>query len=228
VIILTLVPLSLSALAAGLAPAEPTESLLAVQPAAETLAPTLAAMPAQHEDGSHFSYTYIEVGASQYDVDDLDDEADSYYAAASLALGMFHIIAGYENTEIDFGDSSSDILSLGAGAHFSLTPDLDIAGDISWLFSDVDSDISGLDDSENGYVIRAGPRWMPWDWSGGGLELNGELMWIDLKNRIASEDEAFGYGVGARVHFIELLSIGANYRIIEDDDVVAVNARVSF
>jgi hypothetical protein len=74
VIILTLVPLSLSALAAGLAPAEPTESLLAVQPAAETLAPTLAAMPAEDDDGSRFSYTYIEVGASEYDVDDVDED----------------------------------------------------------------------------------------------------------------------------------------------------------
>ena len=49
---------------------------------------TLSAAPApRDEDGVwDFSYTYIELGATRFDLEDLDDEADNYYGEASLGL----------------------------------------------------------------------------------------------------------------------------------------------
>ena len=160
------------------------------------------------EDTSPFSYTYLEIGASQYDIDNLNDDADFYSLKASLELGMLYLIAGYENQDLKFNDTSSDLFSLGAGLHTSVSPRLDLAADISWLFNDIDRDLSKLDDTNHGYVVRAGPRWMATEWQDGGLELTAEALWVDLDNRIGSADEAFGYGFGARAHFSELVSVG--------------------
>ena len=213
---------------------EPNHSLFGEEATAElALASTLLAPQSEgvgpaSDDASPFSYTFVEVGATKLDVDSANDEADVYYLRGSLALGVFHVVASYANQDIDFQNTSADVLTLGAGAHFSLSPQLDLTGDVSWIYNDVSSDISSYDGSDSGFIVRAGPRWMPLDWDGGGLELNGEALYVDIDNRIASDPEAWGWGAGARLHFLRLFSVGLNYSILEDDDEVSVNARVSF
>ena len=189
-----------------------------------------ALAPAQEEaaEGWDFSYTFFEIGATSFDVDEADETADVYYGRASLGLFKFlYVFAGYENQSIDFEDTSSDVLRLGVGGHFGVTPKLDLVGDIAWLYSDTSSDLSELDDTTDGYEVRAGARWMPFGWDRGGVELHGGAIWVDMENRIASDDTAFGFDLGAKLHFLKLFSVGAVYTMLEDDDSVGINARVS-
>ena len=220
----SLFPATDAAVAAPLELASSSEALasLVLQP---------AALPIGTE-GGEFSYTYVELGATQLDLDDdslTDEDVDSFYLKASLALGMFHIFASYEDQELDFQDTSTDLYTLGAGVHFPVAPKLDVLAEVAWIYNDLTSDISQLDDTTDGWGGRAGVRWMALPWDRGGLELNGNLLYIDLENRLASDDDATtGWDVGTQVHFLKLFSVGAAYAIIDDDDRVSVNARVSF
>jgi hypothetical protein len=188
----------------------------------------LALQAPDDPSGSPFSYTFVEVGARQLDVDQVDVDVDSYYARGSLALLDFvHVFAEYENQEFDVDDTDSDLITLGAGVHFNVIQNLDLVGEAGWLYSDATSDLSALDDTTTGYTIFGGARWMAMPWDGGGLELNGGIGYVDLKNRLASEDKAAAWEVGARMHFLGALSIGATYEVLEEDDALVGSVRFS-
>ena len=223
-------PTILALMLAGLGSAEAVEPSFGLaselSPVAPITAPILFAA-ADDEGGSPFSYTYLEIGGSTLDIDNLSEDADIYFINASLALGMFYVLAGYENQDVDFMSTKADQLSLGFGLHLNMSPKLDIAADLSWLYSDVSSGIPSIDDSGTGYQLRVMPRWMLLDWDRGGLELNATALWLDLENRLASDDSAFGWGVGARAHFLALLSVGVNWLDLEDDDRISFDLRAS-
>jgi hypothetical protein len=212
--------------------AEPTE-LLPSQPTPNAselalLAPAAASMPVADAD-SPFSYTYLELGAVSLDVDAIDDEADIYYGRASIELlGFLYVFGEYSNLSIDYKNTDTDLIELGAGAHVNVVPKLDLFGEVGWLYSDVSSDLSALDDTTNGYEVFGGARWMVLPWTGGGLELNGGLGYVDLENQISSDDKTTFWEVGARVHVLEMLSVGATYSKLEDDDQVSAGIRLSF
>ncbi|HKX46542.1 MAG TPA: hypothetical protein VJP77_07555 [Planctomycetota bacterium] len=189
------------------------------------------AAPAIGEE-STFSYTFVEAGVIAVNLDSFsglaDEDADTYYLRGSIGLGFVHLVAAYENTSVDIGDSATDTIKLGIGGHFDLSPKVDFTGDISWLFSDLSSDLSAIDDSDHGYEVRAGLRWMPVGWEGGGLELDGDGLYRNVDFALASDDEQVGFELGARLHFLRLLSVGGFYRMLGDDDAVGLNARLSF
>jgi len=218
----------LPSLVSALAAPQPAPMPLTFEPRRPYPTRALYAPVQEDGEGYDFSYTFAELGFTTTDIDGFDDDADTYYLAASLGLGIFQIVAAYENTDFDIGDSRSDTFRLGAGAHFGLTPRVDLQGDISWLFSDVSSDIGALDDSSNGYEIRGGLRWMALPWNNGGLELAGNILYRDLETAFASEEDQFGWEAQARVHLLKLLSIGGSYIQRADDSQYLFNARVSF
>lgn len=194
---------------------------------APVVAPTLA--PAEEQaDGPRLSYSFVEIGASRWNLDQIDDEADSYYGRASLGLFKFlYVFGGYENQSVDFQNTDTDLWSLGAGAHFDFSEDLSIFGDLAWLYNEIDSDV--FDDSSNGTLLRLGGRWMALRMGANtALELNGAGLWYSLDDSLLSEDDAAGFEAGARLHFIDFLSVGVAYTMIEDDDLASVNARFSF
>ena len=170
-----------------------------------------------------------EVGATWLTVDAFDETSDVYYGRGSLGLfGFLYLFGEYQNQSSDFNNTDTNALALGAGAHFAIVPKLDVFGELSYLYADVSSDLAALDDSNTGYEAAVGARFMLLPWSGGGLEVDGSINYIDLENRFANDDAATGWEVGARLHFIKLLSIGASYAEIDDDDQASVNLRVSF
>ena len=228
----------------GIAPTHPVESALVPEAVTtsnadretriETPDRSFAIEPVQApaSNGAKLSYTFVEIGATKFNVDAIeegDDEVDTYYGRGSLGLGdILHIFAGYENQEIDLGNTSTDVFRLGAGAHLPLNEKIHAVGEAAWLYSDVSSDLAGFADSNSGYELKAGARWMAIDWEAGGVELDGNLIWVDLENRLASEDEAFGWEAGLRIHLFEMFSAGAMYTMLEDDDQISVSARVAF
>ena len=145
-------------------------------------------------------------------------------------FGLFdflYLFLDYSNLSTDFNDTDSDSFGLGAGAHFALTPTLDLVGEAAWLSNDIASDLSTLDDSNDGWTAMAGARWMAAPWDGGGLELNGGYRWIDVKG-LLSDDETGAWEAGARFHFLGHFSVGAEYTFLEDDQQWGLNARFSF
>jgi hypothetical protein len=190
-----------------------------------TLAPASAA-PDEDRDWD-FSYTYVELGAARFDVDQIDDEADIYYGEASLSLlDILYVFLGYENSSIDFNNTDTDLWRLGAGVHLDVLRRLDLIGDITLLYSDLSSDVG--DESSTGYQLRAGGRWMALPFGDGGLELQGRLLWISLDESFLSDDGQVGFDLGARVHFLGHLSVGLVYMLLEEDDSASLNARFSF
>ncbi len=193
---------------------------------ASTLSAFLATPDSHNEtvQGAQLSYSYVELGAAKYDVDNVDEEADVYYGRASVELLEFlHIFGEYANQSFDIpsGDVDTDLITLGAGAHFTVMPRLSVYGEIGWLFTDSD-----LDD-DSGYIIDGGARFMALPWDGGGLEINGEIGQYGLDN-FGSDDKPVYFEVGARAHFFDAFSVGLAYQKIEDDDQVLGNVRLSF
>ena len=209
-------------------------------PAAEqplSPAPALVAEPSSlaalydtgADDGAfHFSYTFLQLGYSVTDLDEIDDDAAGLTGRASLGLfDLLYVFLDYANATTDFQDSDSDSFGLGAGVHFALTPQFDAVGEAAWLSNDIASDLGTLDDSNTGWTAMAGGRFMAMPWDGGGLELNGGFRWIDMKGFL-SDEETGAWEVGARLHFLKLFSVGAEYSFLEDDRQWGLNARVSF
>ncbi len=183
----------------------------------------------QEPDETPFSYTFLEVGATRFDVDNFDEKADIYYGRAQLGLLKYlYIFGGYENQATDFEDTSTDLFRAGVGGHLPVGARVDLVGDVAWLWSNIDSDLDELDDTNTGAEFHLGGRWMPVLWDGGGLEVHGGGVYVDLKDRLASDDEALGWEAGLKVHFLRMLGGGAVYTMLEDDYSVGVNARVSF
>ena len=217
-------------------PFEIPASLLEVAPPVRVDADVAlpANLPVATEDApekAKISYTYIEVGWASLTLDDnsvTNDDVNTWYVRASLGLGLFHVFGGYENQAIGFKDTSTNLYQLGAGVHFGLTPKLDLVGEAAWLYSDMSSDLSTLDGTTDGFEGRAGARWMPMLWNGGGFELDGNFIYVDLENRLASDDSGTGWEAGAQVHFLEMFSMGATYSVVDSDDTMSINARWSF
>ena len=184
--------------------------------------------PLAESDGGvlKLSYTYLELGFTQFDPDQIDDEADAYYARASIEIAFIYLFGQYEKQEFDTNNLELNNVQLGFGAHFDIGERLDLQGDIAWLYSDFSDDVS-LSGDENGYQVRAGLRFLLLPWGGGGLEGEGNLVYRDIDNGVA-EDGVFGGQVGARVHFLRLLSVGAMYTQVKDDTELGFNARLSF
>ena len=217
-------PVALALVATATSPAPSTEPLpTAAEPIAFSPVPVVA------EGENLLSYTYVELGAARFDVDDFDDEVDIYYLRGSLGLfELFYVFGEYQNQELDFEDTRTDQIQLGVGAHFGASPKLDLYAEVGWLYSDIESDLDDLDESDNGYEVMVGARWMVLPWDRGGLELNGGVGYIDLDNRLASDETASQWEIGARAHFLQFLSVGLTYSMLEDDDQVLGGVRFSF
>ena len=77
------------------------------------------ALPPEFETGiwlpTHWFVTTLNVD----DIQGSDEDVDIWYLRAQLALfGFLYIYGGYEDQELDFQDTSTDLYRLGAGVHF--------------------------------------------------------------------------------------------------------------
>lgn len=186
-----------------------------------------ASRAAADDDGDVFSYGYIEVGATRFDVDNIDDEADTYYGEVSIELlNLLNIFFGYENYSFDFDNLESDLWTLGAGVHFSVLPKLDLTGDVAWLANSLDGDT--IDEDSDEFQLRIGARWMFLHGEAFGLEAFGRGVGVTRDEDVYDDDNAVGFDVGLRVHFLKRFSVAAEYSELEDDDQVGVSARFSF
>lgn len=195
-------------------------------PTYSPLEPSTAIAP-RATDEDVFSYGYIEVGATRFDVEELDDEADTYYGEVSIELfNLLNIFLGYENQSFDFDNLDSDIWTLGAGVHFSVAPKLDLTADLAWLVNSLDGDV--IDEDTDSYQLRAGARWMLLHRDAFGLEAFGRGVALSQDDDVYEDDMLVGFDVGLRAHFAKRFSVAAEYSDLEDNDQVGLSARFSF
>jgi hypothetical protein len=195
-------------------------------PTSATLEPTLSPAP-RADDEDVFSYSYIEVGATRFDVEELDDEADTYYGEVSIEfLKFLNVFFGYENYSFDFDNLDSDLWTLGAGVHFSVLPKLDLTGDLAWIVNSLDGDT--IDEDSDEVQLRIGARWMFLHGEAFGLEAFGRAVGVTRDEDIYDDDNATGFDLGLRVHIAKRFSVAAEYSELEDDDQVGLSARFSF
>src|SRR5690242_11236756 len=146
----------------------------------------LYATSADEKPAGDFSYTFVQLGYSVTDLDAINDDAKGLTGRASIGLfDLLYVFLDYANQTTDFQNSDSDSFGLGAGVHFSLAPRFDIVGEAAWLSNDIASDLSTLDESNDGWTAMAGARWMPLPWEGGGLEFDGGYRWIDMQGLLS-------------------------------------------
>jgi hypothetical protein len=188
-------------------------------------------VPRADDDPDVFSYSYIEIGATELNVEDgmLDDEAETYFAEGSLELFEFlNIFLGYENQSFDVDNADTDIWTLGAGVHFSVLPQLDLTADLAWLLNSLDSD--NFDEDTDAFQGRIGARWMLMHRESFGLEAFGRVVGIsrDDIEGLTDDETLVGFDVGLRVHFLDHFSIAGEYSDLEDNDQLGLSARFSF
>jgi hypothetical protein len=189
------------ALAGNPAPAsEPGSELFNIEPKPIVTRPFFLG----GDEGADLGYRYVEAGFTTYDVDDFNNEkVDTYYGKLSWSLlKLFYVFGQYENSSTDFQNTDTNQAMIGGGAH--------------------------LDGNETGYRVDGGVRWMVLPWMGGGIELDGGVGYIDLKNQLASSNYPTVYDLGARVHFLSAFSVGAMYEKIDVDDRFLGDVRFSF
>ena len=176
---------------------------------------------------SDFSYTYIQAGYTTYDVDLVDEDLDSFHLRGSFEfLKFLHAFAGYSRGSTDFDDAAVDFLDLGIGGHFAILKNLDLVGELAWLWNNIDGD-NISDESDTGYSLYAGARFMVLPFDRGGLEVNGGIRRVELE-AFASERITVAIELGVRVHFLERFSIGLTYADVEDDASLGLDGRFSF
>jgi hypothetical protein len=188
----------------------------------------VAAAASEESGGFDFSYTYVQLGFGYYDIHDFDDDSQTLYGRASLGLlDSFYDFLDYQNQSTDFQNTDTDLFGLGAGVHIDVSNRLNLLGEASWLTADVSSNLSNLDDNNDGWSAYAGGRFLALPVGNGGLEVNGGFRWIDIKG-VFSDEEIGAWELGARYHFNKLLSLGGTYKFLEQDGFWGVDARVSF
>ncbi len=185
------------------------------------IAATVAALglvgPAFAQDG--FSYSYLELGYVNSEIDDLDIDGNGIGVRGSYGFTEnFHGFASYSDQDFDF-DIGVSQLEVGGGVNWALTPKLDLVGTVSYL--DVSADVPGFGSvDDNGLALGAGVRGRLSE----AFELRGELKYAEL-------DEAGNnttLGVGARYYFTSLFALGADIGFNDDGTTWTLGARFDF
>jgi hypothetical protein len=161
------------------------------------------------------NYTYVEGGYINVDVNDLQDTGDSYFVDGSLGGKWWHLTAYYQNGDLG-PDYSQNVWRIGLGWHGLLGKKADVIGEAAYL--DVTTDGPGFKDSDNGYGITGGVRWVPFKL----LELAGFGHYTD----VGSDSETTWEG--RAIINIWRLGFGAAYEKFDGGDQWDAFARFNF
>jgi len=183
----------------------------------------LAAVPLAAQAGD-MSYSYIEAGYNEADLDSVAD-GDGFAVRGSIGFAEnFFAFAEYAT----FGFPASvdlDQISVGLGGHLGISDRVDLVGRVG--YTEFDLSVPGLgSDSADGYLVSAGIRGQVTD----SFELEGHAVHTDLGSDVG---DSTALVIGGRYFFTKNFAVGAEYRTGDDLggadlDVIYVGARFSF
>ena len=172
------------------------------------------------------SYSYVEAGwaTTELDVGDGFDSVDfdGWLLRGSVALGDTFFLAGEyaSQTNDDAGvDIDLDQYNLGLGAHYALSDNADLVGQISWVKAEVSAAGFGSV-SDDGYGLSVGVRGRL------GEQFEGEvaLKYADFSD---GGDSTAGFLAG-RWYFTEAFAVGVNAQFDEDTTSYGIGLRYEF
>jgi long-subunit fatty acid transport protein len=157
-------------------------------------------------------WRYVEGGYTKMDFDDNESfEPDGLTVNSKYLLNSNWYLNG-EYSFFEEGNFDFDMLTLGAGYRLPInaTTDAYFGANLERVDGDVDD--------ETGYSINAGLRSMITEQ----VELAGEIGYYDV------DDGEATFKVGANYYITPQWAVGANYKIIDDLDIMQVTARYAF
>jgi len=160
------------------------------------------------------NYRYLEGGYLSVDVDDLDSSGDNWFVDGSFGGSWWHINAYYSNGDLG-PDYSQDLWRIGFGWHGLLGDKADVIGEFDYVDQSVDG--PGSNDSDTGYRIVGGVRWVPFKL----LELDGFANYND----VSSSDLSFE---ARGIINIWRLGFGAAYEKFDEADQWNAFVRFNF
>ncbi|VEL98961.1 opacity protein-like surface antigen [Alteromonas sp. 76-1] len=157
-------------------------------------------------------WRYVEGGYSKMDFDDNESFEPDGFVLSSKYLLNSNIYLNGEYSNFEEGSFDFDMLTLGAGYRMPLNATTDAYFGAN--FERIDGDV----DDETGYSVNAGVRSMVTEQ----VELLGEVGYYDV------EDGDATFKVGANYYITPQWAVGANYKLMDDLDIMQVTARYSF
>jgi len=135
---------------------------------------------------SKLPYTYVDLSYISQDADGFEDDPTGGAIEGSFGFNEnWFATAGFTHTSGQTGgvDLDLDVLALGIGYHYPLSPMADVVAGLSFLRAEVNADPFGADDSTNGYSLDIGVRAMP----APQFELAGGLSFVDFDDFFDSQ-----------------------------------------
>lgn len=170
---------------------------------------------------SGFSYSNVELGYIDTEIDDFDVSGDGFGLRGSLAFTpKLHGFASYSDVDFD-GGISGETMRLGAGVNWPLSPRLDVIGRLSWVNVEVDVDVGPFNASvdDSGFGLEAALRGRASEQ----LELTGGIEYIDVGD---SDDTSLG--LGARYYFTSQFAAGGDLSFSDDGTTILLGLRFDF
>lgn len=159
------------------------------------------------------NYDYIEVGYSEVDFDDFDEDLTGIYIGGSfLVSNEIFIYGNYSDGQTDrFAGGRLDVsgYALGLGYRVGVSPQTDVNFGAAFERADVEGKgaLSGLgSDAENGYSLSIGVRHLV----SREFELGADVTYVDID----SDDTILT--VGGLWHVTDLVAVGLGYFVGSD------------
>lgn len=184
----------------------------------------LVASPMLAKAADDMSYSYIEAGYTEADLDNVAD-GDGFSVRGSVSFAENFFVFGEYAT---FGFPASvdlDQISAGLGGHLDISERVDLVGRVG--YTELDLSAPGFGSvSEDGFLLSAGIRGQVTD----SFELEAHAVHTDLGSNAG---DSTALVVGGRFFFTENFAAGAEYRTGDDIggadlDVFFVGVRFSF
>jgi hypothetical protein len=170
---------------------------------------------AAHAQSSDFSYTYLEGGYLNVDLDNPNADGDGLFLGGSVLVADTIILSA----DFDYVDFNRGIdirtIELGVGVPLPLAPGFDIVVEGGYLDASVDTPFGNFDD--DGFFAGALARWMVNDQ----VELNGGLKYVDLDE---SGDDVVVH-IGGLVNVRPNLAVLAGVDFADDTDALSIGFR---
>jgi len=159
------------------------------------------------------SYSYVDAGYAETDIDGLGPSADGFALRGSIGFGG-NWLAFVEYADQSVQNVDLETIAVGLGGHYGIANGVDLVGHLGYF----EVDVGAFDD--DGYLFDLGVRGQ----IGDAVELEGGARYTDLSD--GGDDTALFFG--GRFHFNETWALGAEYRTGDDSSTILAYVRASF
>ncbi len=168
------------------------------------------------------SYSYVDAGWAQSDIDDLNETGDGFFVRGSVGFAEnWFASAGYRQVSFDAGgfELDFDLIDVGFGGHMPLSDSVDGVARLSYIDASAEGPF-GTSFNDSGYGVSVGVRARPTSQ----FELEAMLDYTDLDD---SGDDTAGR-LGGRFYFTAAFAIGAEVSFSDDQTDFGLYGRFTF